>query len=301
MEAWRPSCGLATLRERAALLAATRRFFAARGVLEVQTPALGRATATDPAIDSMRAADGRFLQTSPEHHMKRLLAAGAPAIYQIGPAFRRGEVGRWHNPEFTLIEWYRPGFDAERMMEEVAALTDALLGPADYQRRACGALLAERFGDACDTEAGIVAAARERGLRGGQAAEALDLLLAEALGATRGRLFVTAFPAALAALARLREDGAAARFELVVDGLEVANGYHELLDAAELEERMARDSRRRAARGLPAAPPDADLLAAQRHGLPDCAGVAVGFDRLLALKLGCASLAETLAFDWTRA
>ena len=302
MPDWQPSCSIEALRERAAMLAAVRRFFAQRDVLEVQTPVLGRGTVTDPAIDSVQTTDGRYLQTSPEYHMKRLLAAGAPSIYQIGPVFRRGETGRWHNPEFTMIEWYRLDFDAERLMDEVAALVDALLGAARYQRRAYADLLRRRFGTSGETGADAIAAANALSLDGDvDATDAMDLLLAEALANSRGRIFVTGFPASLAALARLDADGTAARFELVVDGVEVANGYHELTNTEELAERMAADARRRRQRGLQAVTPDASLLAAQAHGLPDCAGVAVGFDRLVALKLGCDAIAETIAFDWPRA
>lgn len=301
--AWRPSCSLAALRTRAKMLGTVRRFFADRDVLEVQTPCVGRHTVTDPAIDSVPLADGeRFLQTSPEYHMKRLLAAGAPSIYQIAPAFRRGEAGRWHNPEFTLIEWYRLGFDAERLMAEVAALVDALLGPGDYQRRTYAALLEHRFGVRTDDHAGIRACARRLGLASGHLAEALDLLVADAVaGVDAERVFVTAYPADQAALARLDARGTAARFELVVKGLEVANGYDELTDANALQARLAHDARRRRRTGLPAVTPDAALIAAQRHGLPACAGVAVGFDRLLALRLGAKRVAEALAFDWQRA
>lgn len=303
---WRPSCELDTLRVRAAMLAAARRFFAERGVLEVQTPVLGRYAATDPALSSWRTAtDERYLQTSPEYHMKRLLAAGAPCIYQIGPVFRHGESGRWHSPEFTMIEWYRLGCDAQQLMREVAALVDVLLGAGSYRYQSCADLLRERFG----LELGIVEPATLTQMAGaaglgGQpsAAEALDWLLAEALNSSAAeRLFVTDFPAAMAALAKLNGDGTAARFELVVDGLEIANGYHELTDAEELAKRMAADGERRQQRGLPPIAADETLLAAQRHGLPDCAGVALGFDRLVALKLDADSIAETLAFDWQRA
>lgn len=288
------------------MLATVRRFFAERDVLEVQTPALGQRTVTDPAIASWRTADQqRFLQTSPEYHMKRLLAAGAPCLYQIGPAFRHGEAGRWHNPEFTMIEWYRLGFDAEQLMREVAALVDVLLGAAAYERRSCADLLRQRFGfELARTQpAALMEIARQAGLSGDATAhDALDWLLAQALdSASAKRLFVTDFPASMAALARLNADGSAARFELVVDGLEIANGYHELTDAQQLAARMAADGERRRQQCLASVDADQTLLAAQRHGLPDCAGVAVGFDRLVALKIGAESIADVLAFDWQRA
>lgn len=304
---WRPSATVDALRTRAGMLRTTREFFAARGVIEVQTPALGAATVTDPVIDSMRAdipgARVPYLQTSPEFHMKRLLAAGAPSIYQIGPVFRAGEQGRWHNPEFTMLEWYRVGFDAARLMAEVADLVDVLLGPAGYERRSHGELIETRFGIAADAYDDGLEAAKGLGLAGsGEVEDALDLLLAEAIGSCRDqRLFITDFPPRLAALARLGPNGMAARFELVVEGVEVANGYHELCDPDELEARMGADTRRRRAGGRPEVAPDSRLLAAQRQGLPDCAGVAVGFDRLVALRLGVADIRQAMAFDWERA
>ena len=300
MTDWRPSCTVATLRQRAAMLQDIRAFFAARDVLEVETPALGRHAATDPALDSFEAA-GRWLQTSPEYHMKRLLAAGAPSIYRLGPVFRAGEAGRWHNAEFTMLEWYRLGFDADALMAEVAALVDALLGSAEYRRHTCAAILAARFGSACAGAAEAEAKARELGLATDGADDAVDLLLAEALAAQPGRCFVTEFPARMAAVAALDDDGAAARFELLVDGIEVANGYRELRDPAELARRMAADNAQRAKRGRPPVAPDDALVAAHCHGLPACAGVAMGVDRLLALQQGLPSVAATMAFDWARA
>ena len=290
------------------MLRATREFFARRDVMEVQTPVLGAATVTDPAIDSLRVcmpdAPGPYLQTSPEYHMKRLLAAGAPSIYQIGPVFRAGEQGRWHNPEFTMLEWYRLGFDAPSLMDEVADLVNALLGPAAYERLTYAGLLDSRFGvDANADDDACLRIARDLGLdRSAGVGEALDLLLAEAIASTCiRRLFITDFPQRLAALARVGTAGTASRFELVVDGVEVANGYHELCDADELEDRTAADIRRRCVAGGRVVDADRRLLAAQRHGLPECAGVAVGFDRLVALRLGVPDLSEAMAFDWKRA
>lgn len=299
---WRPSCPMATLRERGRLLAEIRAFFAARTVLEVQTPALGRRTVLDPALDSIATGDGRYLQTSPEYHMKRLLAAGAPSIYQIAPAFRDGEAGRWHNPEFTILEWYRVGFDAPALMAEVAALVDSLLGQAPYQSVSCTDLLRERFGIDSDSTGALLELGRTLGLAEPALDEALDLALAEALRSrAESRVFVTGFPAALAALARVGDEGSAERFELIVEGVEVANGYHELTDAAELAARMEADLERRRVLGKTEPAPDEALLAAHRHGLPDCAGVAMGLDRLLMLKVGATSLAEVMAFSWDRA
>ena len=266
------------------MLRTIRAFFDARGVMEVQTACLAARGSTDPAIAGIHTRDGRVLQTSPEHQMKRLLAAGAPSIYQIGPVFRADEAGRWHNPEFTMLEWYRLDFDAPALMDEVAALTDAVLGAAAYDTRAYAGLVGLSEAELITTED-----------------DELDLRVARALAALPpGRVFVTDYPARQAALARV-VGNVAKRFELVVHGVEVANGYHELADAAELRRRMTQDNAIRRQRGLPEAPLDEALLAAHEHGLPDCAGVAVGLDRLLALKLGAQSLAEVVAFPAERA
>ena len=299
---WRPSCDVATLRERGRMLAEVRAFFAERGVLEVQTPVVGTHTVIDPAIESMATRDGRFLQTSPEYHMKRLLAAGAPSIYQIAPAFRAGEAGRLHNPEFAMLEWYRLGFDAPALMREVAALVDLLLGEAPYVHLTCAQLLRARFDIDLDDTAALLDVGAALGLAEPTRDESFDLALADALRAeTARRVFVTAFPADQAALARLGPDGRASRFELIVDGVEIANGYHELTDADELVARFDADAVRRRNRGKETVAPDGRLLAAQRHGLPDCAGVAMGLDRLLMLKLGARNIADIVAFDWDRA
>lgn len=306
---WPPSCAIETLHARAAALAATRAFFAERGVLEVNTPVLASHTVLDPAIESI-AIGGRYLQTSPEYHMKRLLAAGAPSIYQLGPAFRQGEQGRWHNPEFLMLEWYRLDFNAERLMREVEELVDCLLGPAPCLRVPYRQLLADRFDIDIDTAsagelADICAQLGYKVSSATPAEEALDLMLATALADRgEGRVFVTEYPASQAALARLSATEGrprAERFELVIDGVEIANGYHELADPDELAQRMAADTEKRRASGLAVPKRDERLLAAQRHGLPNCAGVALGFDRLLALKLGTDGISPVLSFDWNRA
>ena len=311
-EDWRPSCAIETLHARAAALAATRAFFAERGVLEVNTPVLASHTVLDPAIESV-AVGNRYLQTSPEYHMKRLLAAGAPSIYQLGPVFRQGEQGRWHNPEFLMLEWYRLDFDAGRLMLEVEELVSSLLGPAPCPRVPYRQLLAERFGIDVDTAsagslADICAELGYKANTGDTVApsdEALDLMLATALNDRgEGRVFVTEYPPNQAALARVNASKSrpyAERFELVINGVEIANGYHELTDPEELARRMATDAKRRNASGLPTPKRDERLLAAQRHGLPNCAGVALGFDRLLALKIGTEGISPVLTFDWGRA
>ena len=275
--AWRPTCSLAALRARAAILADIRAFFAERGVIEVQTPTLGLTSTTEPQIDPLRTADGAFLQTSPEHYMKRLLAAGAPSIFQLGPAYRAGEVGRLHREEFSMLEWYRLGFDDAALMDEVAALVDRILGVDECRRIRYESLVGTRIGEPAGLD-----------LRFAKAVERLG----------KGRWFVTDYPAEQAALARLRDgdEAWAVRFELVVDGVELANGYHELTDPVELRQRMARDNAARVAAGLESMAADERLLAAMAQGLPDCAGVALGVDRLVMLAVGAASLAEIMPF-----
>ncbi len=263
------------------MLRITRRFFEERDVLEVQMPMLGRHAVTDPAIECIGTRDGRFLQPSPEYHMKRLLAAGAPSIFSIGPVFRAGEAGRWHNTEFTMLEWYRIGFDADDLMRELAALIDTLLGPSDYERRTFASLTALNIDDAPTDE--------------------LDLAIADAVAKLRGRrVFVTDYPARQAALARI-SNGVADRFELVIDGIEVANGYHELTDIEELARRLTADNLLRCEQDRTVPDVDKAFLAAHASGLPDCAGVAVGFDRLVALKLGARALADVMPFPDDRA
>ncbi len=309
-DAWQPSAALSDLLQRSALLAQIRAFFAAAGVLEVDTPVLGRYTVTEPGIQSLQLNTGHYLQTSPEYHLKRLLAAGAPDLVRIGPVFRQDESGRLHNPEFTLVEWYRRGYVLADLMQEVAALVDLALGVGNYHQLRYDQLLLATFN--LDHQAPLaqlqqatqsLAAPLPPGERDRRTL--LDLLFAEAC--TRRarqqpheRLFITHFPADQAALARLVPDAQgrllAARFELLVAGIELANGYDELCDAAEMAQRMTRDQQRRVALGLPAVAADTRLLAAMAAGLPACAGVALGFDRLLLLRLGRQQLSQVLPF-----
>jgi len=279
---WRPACSLAALEARARLMAELRAFFAERDVLEVQTSILAAHTVTEVAIESMAVGALGYLQTSPEYQMKRLLAAGARSIYQITPVFRAGEAGRLHNPEFTLLEWYRLGFDDRALMAEVAALVERVLGPGRTEILAYGDLVGDLDRPRDD----------------------LDLAISEAIDALgKGRFFITRYPAEQAALARLHADdpSVAARFELVIDGVEVANGYWELTDAEEQRRRFAADVEQRRRRGLVEPAPDERLLASLDAGLPDCAGVALGVDRLLMLQQGAGSLAEVMPFPIDRA
>ena len=305
------------LQARADLLARVRRFFADRGVMEVETPLLSANAATDPALASfvVAAGPGRdplYLQTSPEFHMKRLLAAGVGDIYQITRGFRDGESGRRHNPEFTLIEWYRLGFDHWSLMDEVAELVDSLL-PAriPWSRVSFPGLFVRHVGvDPLEADAGALArVARDHGVAppaGLDRSGWMDLLFSHVVEpalATAGGVLVHDYPADQAALARLdpQNPRVARRFELYVDGVELANGFHELTDPAVQRLRFEHDNERRQAAGLPAVAPDERLLSALEAGLPDCAGVALGLDRLLMLISGARHIDEVLAFPLARA
>ena len=313
---WRPTAPLAALHRRAVMLARVRAFFAERGVLEVETPTLSAGGVTDPQIESLvsriRGLPHEFyLSTSPEFAMKRLLAAGSGDIYQLCKVFRDGERGRWHNPEFTLLEWYRTGFDDAALMSEVELLVGELLAPERRFPRA------ERltYATAMRQYAGVDPyTAEDRELDGaaqrlGLACEAdldrdarLDLLMGLAVGPQLGRerpCFICDYPASQASLARLKPGlpRVAARFELYLDGIELANGFHELANPAEQRARFLQDLAPRRARGQAEPRMDERLLAALEAGMPDCAGVALGFDRLAAIALGAGRLSEAMAFS----
>ena len=310
-----------TLRQRAAILAAIRQFFAERGVLEVETPALSSAGVTDPALENVKAqvrtlgTRPQYLQTSPEFAMKRLLAGGSGDIYQVCRVFRDDELGRWHQPEFSLLEWYRVGWDEQRLMTEVEALLVAALGAAGdpAPRRSIRVRYSDAIAAALRVGADaptpqIVAALSATGIdvpQGLSHDAVLDLAMSTVV--LRGfdaaaLVFVHDYPASQAALARVKPGAppVAARFEVFSRGIELANGFHELGDATEQRRRFTADLdvRRRANRDLP--PLDEDLLAALAAGLPDCAGVAVGLDRLIALATGQTDVASVMSFAHTR-
>jgi elongation factor P--(R)-beta-lysine ligase len=299
------------------MLAGVRRFFADRNVLEVETPSVVNAPVTDVHIDSARVtlsnAQPYFLHTSPEYAMKRLLAAGSGDIYQVCHVVRGFERGRIHNCEFTLIEWYRTGFSLARLMHEVEELVRALLGAASLPAERL--TYAEAFQQhlqldpftASDSQ--LAAAARRFGYQSAAAAsrdEWLEFLVGTQVGPKLGlgRLsFLHGYPASQAALARLDPDDprAALRFELYHQGVELANGFHELATAAEQRRRFEADQAQRRRLGLPSYPLDERLLAALQAGLPDCAGVALGFDRLVMLATQARSIDEVLTFPTERA
>jgi lysyl-tRNA synthetase class 2 len=313
---WRPTATNAALRRRAEMLAAAREFFKSRGVLEVETPILSAAAVSDLQIESLATKvagmpGSAYLCPSPEYAMKRLLAAGSGDIYQICKVFRDAERGRWHNPEFTMIEWYRLGFDDAALMDEVEMLIGRLFAPMRTfkaaERLSYSAALQRHAGvdpfNASDAEL------LDAGLRQGISCEAeldrdakLDLLMGLIVGPRLGRdgpCFICDYPASQAALARLKpgHPHVAARFELYLDGLELANGFHELVQPKEQRARFVQDLALRRARGQVEPPLDENLLAALEHGMPDCAGVALGFDRLVAIALGTNRLADAMSFS----
>ncbi len=308
---WRPTATQAALAARARLLAQVREFFANAGVLEVDTPLLGHAGAADPALQALQVAgpEGiRFLQTSPESAMKRLLAAGSGDIYQLCKAFRGEERSRLHRGEFTMLEWYRLGFDHHQLMDEVAALA-ALALPGRSIEKLTVARLAARLGvldPHTSSTAALADHAQARGvvLSGKDLADRsllLDFLLEELVSVGLGpgnAAFLHDFPVEQSAYARIRAGSppVAERFELVIDGVELANGYHEVTAAVEQRARYAQEAALRAQRGLPPPTMDARWIAALDAGLPPCAGVALGFDRLLMLSLGARDLGAVLAF-----
>jgi elongation factor P--(R)-beta-lysine ligase len=319
---WRPSASLETLRLRAQLLLQTREFFAGRGLLEVETPCLSAAAATDVHLESLAAAAPNgglagWLHTSPEFPMKRLLAAGAGDIWQLARVFRGAESGRRHNPEFSLLEWYRVGWDAEALMGEVDALVRSLahgrLPLGDSERLSYREAFVRHAGlDPFDASMADMRDMLEaRGVSwpsgvGNDRDACLDLVLATVVEPQfdpARPTFVFDFPASHAALARIRpgEPPLAERFELYLGGMELANGYHELTDGEEQHRRFAADLVTRRARGLPEPPADRRLLAALEHGLPECSGVALGFDRLAMILAGATHIDEVLAFPWSRA
>ncbi|MCF6210069.1 MAG: EF-P lysine aminoacylase GenX [Gammaproteobacteria bacterium] len=325
---WQPSATLDALKQRAALMGRLRCFFAKKGVLEVETPLLSAAGTTDPQIHSFEtcyegpgAAQGRplYLATSPEFAMKRLLAAGSGPIFQVCKAFRQGEAGRLHNPEFTLLEWYRPGFDHFQLMDEVEALVtelaDGRLPAVRAERTTYAELFWRHLGLEPHTASAEVLARCAAdfpvlaGISGLDRDGWLDLLMSHIIQPRLGQgclAFVYHYPASQAALARISQSSAdipavAERFELFYQGVELANGFHELTDAGEQRARFERDLLQRRAQNLPLIPIDEHLLTALDEGMPPCAGVALGLDRLLLVVNGLSQLSDVIAFPFVRA
>jgi lysyl-tRNA synthetase class 2 len=323
MNDWQPAATFDALRLRARLYATIRTFFAERAVLEVETPVLSQAGNTDPNIASFSLqfsgrTDGatrtRWLRTSPEYPLKRLLAAGLGDCYELGRVFRDGEAGGRHNPEFTMLEWYRVGWDHDRLVDEVATLVQAALAlvgrSATMQRISFRELYLQRLqvdpfvaGDAT-----LRAALGDIDIdpRGLVRDDWLDLLMTHRLQPAFDPdqlLVVHDYPASQCALARIRADDppVAERFEVYLGPLELANGYHELGDASEQRARFERDLDVRREREAAAPSLDERLLSALQAELPGCAGVALGIDRLLMAMMGSDRIADVLAFPFARA
>ena len=320
---WRSGIDSATLQQRSKIYRTIRRFFDDRGVAEVTTPVLGASGVSDLHIQSLSLVDDGqswFLQSSPEYSMKRLLASGSGSIYQICPAFRAAELGSKHNTEFSMLEWYRVGYSLEELVAEVATLLQQTLDvsqvqTSEFRFTTYRELFTSRF-DVNPHDAGIETL---RGLIFAENLtadhidnidddatrnECLDLLFASCIEPGLDEpTFVLEFPAGQAALAKIaandQYDVVARRFELYWQGMELANGYDELTDPAELRQRFEKNNTQRVARGLIEMAPDKKLLASMSE-LPDCAGVAIGLDRLVMLLCGKTSIDEVLTFSRQR-
>jgi lysyl-tRNA synthetase class 2 len=328
---WQPTASINALRERAAIIRTIRAFFHARNVLEVETPSLSSHTVTDPYIEAMStqhtepgASDSAplYLQTSPEYAMKRLLAAGSGDIFQIGKAFRDDEVGRLHNPEFTMLEWYRVGFSMQTLIDEVAALLVEVLPIAEVEQFTYCELferilafnpltihITELLSYCNSCGLGDYAESLQANIQVIQASDnqlllkdgLLQVIFSQQIESQIGELkpaIVTHFPASQASLATLTASGQTAnRFEVYFKGIELANGFNELTDASEQRNRFEQDNQKRKALGLSVKPIDSYFLQALSAGLPKCSGVALGIDRLVMLACNKTSVGEVISFS----
>ena len=314
-----PTASWQTLKERARIVRSIRQFFDDAGYTEVQTPLLSHDTVVDAHIDPFKldTEHGRlFLQTSPEFAMKRLLVAGADAIYQICPAFRRGEVGQWHNPEFAMLEWYRVGDTYHDQMTLTESLFRRVFESASgkpFNRITYDSAFERAIGKSALTKSAesLIRIAREHGvslpasLDRENRDDLLNVLLAELIEPTLGQNqpeFLFDYPATQSALARVRngDPPVAERFELYFKGIELCNGYQELTDPDELARRNSVQNGLRAANDSEALPEASRLLRAMQHGLPECSGVALGLDRLIALACDALRLDQVWTFPVSR-
>lgn len=311
---WRPSASLSALQQRAELYRGVRDFFYHRQVSEVDVPSLSRSAVSDPHIDSISAqvsGETLYLQTSPEFFMKRLLAAGSGDIYSLNKAFRNGEAGRRHNPEFTMLEWYRLGWDDQQLMDELTELIGACVALSSVERLSYREIFQREL--SIDPHTATVAELKQIARQHSDILWDdddrdvwLDVLMTHVIEPRMGSglVLVYDFPASQAALARTGIDSTgqtvARRFEAYVGGVELANGYWELCDGAEQAQRLQDDLIKRKAMNLPCYPTDQHLVSALNAGMPDCAGVAVGVDRLLMLVTGCTDIRELLAFPFEK-
>jgi len=313
---WRPAASRLAIEGRAKLLADVRQYFAQRNVLEVETPILSCAGNTDPNIAGMRtdSLPPRYLRTSPEFPMKRLLAAGLTDIYEMGRVFRAAECGAWHNPEFTLLEWYRAGWSYLQLADEVVDLVKHCAGTRCGSWEVKRITYRELFLQSTGLDPWLAEEADWEHMAGEQGIHAVsmdlqqwqDLILTHVIQpamATDSITVVYDYPAAQAALSRIRPgaDAVAERFEVYLGQAELANGYQELGDATEQLHRFESDKRLRRLRGEDSAPIDSRLVEALQHGLPECSGVALGVDRLLMCVLELDRIDAVLAFPQARA
>ncbi|MBE9547773.1 MAG: EF-P lysine aminoacylase GenX [Proteobacteria bacterium] len=319
--AWKPVAKIEILRQRALLLAATRKFFEPRNVLEVETPILSRAGNPDPNIQSFITAGEQpaYLRTSPEFPLKRLLAAGYGDCYELGKVFRHAESGQFHNPEFTMLEWYRNGWSWRDLAREVIELIHFVsakvntphlsLWPQNWLSYQDLFINSVQLDPITAGDAEFMALIKKLKIHAPaemQRDEWLDFIMSVIIQPGLPRDSITIihdFPTSQAALAKLNPDNpeTALRFEVYLGQRELANGYQELTDAVELEKRFLRDNQQRIKRGLPEVVLDQNLITAQKQGLPECAGVALGFDRLLMAITGCEQISSCISFDASRA
>lgn len=305
---WKPSADQSALFARADMYNRIRDFFIQREVLEVDTPLLANTSVTDPYIESITIGASQFLQSSPEYFMKRLLAAGSGDIYQICKAFRKEEIGRRHNPEFTLLEWYRRDFDLWDLMDEMADLIESLIGLSHFEHRSYHHIFEEYLGFNPHTLplSELIFEAQEQvdiDMADASRDDWLNLLMSHMIEPHLGQkapVFIYDYPPSQASLAQLSTDEegqqVAARFELYFKGLELANGYQELTDVQQQKERFHKDNLQRIKMGLPPMPIDYEFLQALESGLPACSGVALGLDRLLMLRLKKSDIEQVLSF-----
>ena len=296
---------LQNLRKRAEVIRKIRHFFEEKDILEVETPLLSSTTATDPHIHSIKAGN-YFLQTSPEFAMKRLLASAIGPIFQICKAFRDDEVGRLHNPEFTMLEWYRPGFDHHDLMDEMDSFLRTILNLPKATRVSYQKIFQEHLNiDPLTADMNeLKNCAHKNNLIDIDIDDKdtwLDLLFSHCIQPHLGNInptFIFDYPASQAALAKIRDDSLAVaeRFEVFIQGLEIANGYHELTDHDEQEHRFLADNQKRKLMGLKELPVDYKLISALESGMPNCAGVAVGIDRLVMIACEANSLSDIMSF-----
>jgi len=314
VDSWRPTAAPAQLKARADLLQEIRDFFSDSSMMEVETPLISMAGNPDLQIQSIRTDTGGYLRTSPEFALKRLLAAGSGDIFELGRVFRAGESGRHHNPEFSMLEWYRTGASYHRLMDEVAALVRhcgrGKFAQWKEERLSYQELFLRHLDiDPFTADAGLLCAtAKKNGigdidLDRGQWLDLLISLVIQPALPKENLTFVYDFPAEQAALARVRPGNPplAERFELYLGSVELANGYQELTDATEQQRRFDADNSERKKRGLPVYEVDHHLVTALEHGMPECSGVALGVDRLLMAISGKKTMSEVTAFPISRA